>query len=138
MGCLETGRQDRAVVARQPGVPEVMGELTMRTLLVFPLLFTAAVAAAALAADEGLMTPAEERELGGQRLELERERGDAAAERLDKEVDERLREEVPAPTGNITPVPPMNPPGSPDLLPPPSPVPPPRLPGDPVEPGAAP
>lgn len=65
---------------------------------------------------------------------IERERGDAAAERFDEEVEDEPRD-APAldPDGDsmdIDPLPPLISPGSPTIAPTPSAVPAPRLPGE--------
>lgn len=107
----------------------------MKTFLLSLLLLAGPLTSVAQGDEvEGLTTIEQERELSGRQMELERERGDAAAERLGDELEDDLQD---APTldpgGNptdIDPVPPLISPGSPTIAPTPSPVPAPRLPGE--------
>lgn len=107
----------------------------MKTLLL-PLLLVGAMANAAQVDDEveGLTTMERARELSGKQMELERERGDAAADHFGEEAEDELRD---APTlepdvrsMDIDPVPPLISPDSPEIAPTPSAVPAPRLPGE--------
>jgi len=114
----------------------------MKSLWIPSLVLIALFSPLALAEEETLeqrMTLEQERELSGRQLELERRRGDEAAEDLAEELDDEMDAPYGAPAaGDIDPVPPINPPDAPDMLPPTSPVPAPRLPGEPIEGGSTP
>nr|WP_298170628.1 hypothetical protein [uncultured Pseudomonas sp.] len=105
-------------------------------ILLLPLLLLAGFLTSVAQGDdvEGLTTIEQERELSGRQMELERERGDAAAEHFGEELEGELRDAPPLdPGGNsmdIDPLPPQISPGSPTIAPTPSPVPAPRLPGE--------
>ena len=83
---------------------------------------------------EGLMSSEQERELSGKQMELERERGDEAADHFGEEVEDQMRD-APAldpdtRATDIEPVPPLISPGSPQIAPTQSALPAPRLPGE--------
>lgn len=104
--------------------------------LLLPLLLLAVPLTSLAQSDEveGLLTPEQERELSGRQMELERERGDAAAEHFGEEVEDELMDapviDPDARSTDIDPVPPLTSPGSPAIAPTPSAVPAPRLPGE--------
>lgn len=107
----------------------------MKTFLLSLLLLAGPLTSVAQGDEvEGLTTIEQERELSGRQMELERERGDAAAERLGDELEDDLRDAPTLDPGDnptdIDPVPPLISPGSPTIAPTPSPVPAPRLPGE--------
>ena len=108
----------------------------MKTLLLPLLLLVGATAGAAQIDDEveGLTSLEQARELRGKQMELERKRGDVAAEQFGEEIEDQLRDAPavdPDPRSmDIDPVPPLISPGSPRVAPTPSAVPAPRPLGD--------
>ena len=107
----------------------------MKRLLISLLLLAGPLSSAAQSDEvEGLLSPEQERVLSGKQMELERERGDEAADHFGEEVEDQMRD-APAldpdtRATDIDPVPPLISPGSPTIAPTPSAVPAPRLPGE--------
>jgi hypothetical protein len=107
----------------------------MKRLLISLLLLAGPLSSLAQSDEvEGLMSPEQERELGGKQMELERERGEEAADHYGEEVEDGLRDapalDPDSRATDIDPVPPLISPGSPQIAPTPSAVPAPRLPGE--------
>nr|WP_298141893.1 hypothetical protein [uncultured Pseudomonas sp.] len=105
-------------------------------ILLIPLLLVGVMANAAQVDDqvEGLTTPGQARELSGKQMELQRERGNEAADQFGEQVEDELRDapaiDPDARSMDIDPVPPLISPDSPQMAPSPSAVPAPRLPGE--------
>lgn len=107
----------------------------MKRLLISLLLLSGPLAGLAQSdVVEGLMNSEQERELSGKRMELERERGEEAADHFGEKVEDPLRGapifDPDARATDSDPVPPLISPGSPQIAPTPSALPAPRLPGE--------